>query len=132
MNSCHLIGRLTKDIELKYSNSGIAFASFNLAVNRQFKKEGEERQADFINCKVFGKTAEFMNGHFSKGSQIGVDGRIQTGSYDKDGTRIYTTDIVVERVYFADSKKSDSYEPQAQSDNSQLGFMPVYEGELPF
>jgi single-strand DNA-binding protein len=105
MNSVHIIGRLTKDIELKYGNSRAAYCSFTLAVNRQFKKQGEERQADFISCKAFGKTAEFMSNHFSKGSQIAIDGRIQTGSYEKDGQKVYTFDIIVEQIYFAESKK---------------------------
>jgi single-strand DNA-binding protein len=98
MNSCHFIGRLTKDIELRYTNTEIAVTSFILAVNRQFKKEGEERQADFLSCKAFGKTAEFMGKYFSKGRQVGIDGRIQTGSYEKDGVKIYTTDVIVEKV----------------------------------
>ena len=133
MNSCHFIGRLTKDIELKYANSGMAFASFTLAVNRQFKKEGEERQADFLSCKVFGKTAEFMNNFFSKGRQIGVDGRIQTGSYDKDGVKVYTTDVMVEKVYFADDKKSDANSSSGYHDASSFAALEA-EGteELPF
>jgi len=104
-----------------------------LAVNRQFKKEGEERQADFLSCKVFGKTAEFMNNFFSKGRQIGVDGRIQTGSYDKDGVKVYTTDVIVDKVYFADDKKNDSGAPQGYQDASSFAALEA-EGteDLPF
>jgi single-strand DNA-binding protein len=135
MNHCSIIGRLTKDLDVRYANSGSAFLSFNVAVNRQFKKEGEERQADFISCKAFGKTAEFMQKYFSKGSQIGIEGRIQTGSYEKEGARVYTTDIIVEKVHFAGGNaggKGDSYEPANNS--QQPGFFPVTSSdeELPF
>jgi single-strand DNA-binding protein len=106
MNKVLLLGRLTKDIDLRYGNSGKAFASFNLAVNRKYKKENGERTADFISCKVFDKTAEFMSKYMEKGSQITLEGRMQTGKYDKDGQTIYTTDVIVDSVYFADSKRA--------------------------
>lgn len=111
-------------------------SSFNLAVNRKFKKEGEEQQADFISCKVFGKTAEFMSEYMGKGAQIALEGRIQTGSYEKDGVKRFTTDVMVEGVYFADSKKpvsgGDAQEP-AQSQGSSDGFILMEtDDELPF
>ena len=133
MNSCHFIGRLTKDIELRYSDSNVPHASFTLAVNRQFKKEGEERQADFLSCKVFGKTAEFMGKYFSKGRQVGIDGRIQTGSYEKDGAKVYTTDLIVERVHFADDKKNDAGAPRSYQDAGSFAALEAQgEDELPF
>lgn len=104
MNKTNLIGRFTKDPEVRYSTSGTAVTRFTLAVNRKYTKEGEERQADFISCVAFGKTAEFISKYFNKGKQVGLCGRIQTGSYEKDGQRIYTTDVVVEDVYFCGSK----------------------------
>ena len=115
MNKLCLLGRLTKDVELRYSQSGATFCSFTMAVARQFKKDGQP-DCDFITCKSFGKTAEFMAKYLSKGRQIAVEGRIQTGSYDnKEGQKVYTTDVMVDSVYFADSKKEsdnkgDAYE----------------------
>ncbi len=105
MNKVILIGRLTKDPELKECKNGISACSFTLAVNRRFVKEGEERQADFIFCKAFGKTAEFCNNYYKKGQQVAISGRIQTGSYEKEGQKVFTTDVIVEEAYFADSKK---------------------------
>ena len=130
MNKTILMGRLTKDVELKYSNSNVAFASFTVAVNREFVKEGEERQADFIMCKAFGKTAEFVSKYFSKGKMISLVGRIQTGNYEKDGTKVFTTDVMVEKVYFCgdNGKTNNDYSVQSQ------GFTPIVadESELPF
>lgn len=98
-------------------------AKFCLAVNRRFTKVGEQ-QADFINCVAFGKTAEFCSKYFAKGQQIALDGRIQTRSYDnKEGKKVYATEVIVENVYFADSKKETA--PTSE------GFMQVEE-ELPF
>ena len=130
MNKTILMGRLTKDLELKYSNSNVAFASFTVAVNREFVKDGEERQADFIMCKAFGKTAEFVSKYFSKGKMISLVGRIQTGNYEKDGVKVFTTDVMVEKVYFCgdSGKTNNDYSEQSQ------GFTPIAadESELPF
>ncbi len=83
--------------------------NFGLAVNRRFAKQGEERQADFINIVAWDKTAEFCSKYFKKGQQVGIIGRIETGSYDDlDGKKVYTTNVVAEEVYFADSKKEDT------------------------
>lgn len=138
MNKTMLLGRLTKDIELRYSPSGTAFASFNLAVPRKYNKPGEEKQSDFPNCKVFGKTAEFMSKYLVKGSQIAIEGRIQTGSYEKDGVKHYTCDVMVGQVDFADSKKpvggGDAQEPSgfnSQNIVDELGNI-VDDDELPF
>ncbi len=109
MNKVIMIGRICKDIELKYSQGGMTYCSFTLAVNRR-KKQGEEQQADFVSCKAFGKTSEFMAKYMGKGRQIAVEGRIQTGSYDKDGTKVYTTDVIVDNCFFADSAKNTTTE----------------------
>jgi single-strand DNA-binding protein len=129
MNKAILMGRLTKDVELKYSNGNVAFTSFTVAVNREFTKEGEERQADFIICKAFGKTAEFVSKYFNKGRMINLVGRIQTGSYEKDGSKVFTTDVIVEKVYFCgDGSKSTN--PQDVAPNQ--GFVPITNEVLPF
>lgn len=107
MNKVALIGRLTKDVEVKYTQtSNTAVANFNLAVNRRFVAEGEERQADFINIIAWGKTAEFCSKYFKKGQQIGLIGRIQTRNWeDEQGQKHYVTEVVAEEVYFAGEKK---------------------------
>ena len=114
MNKVELIGRLTKDPEVRYTQTNnTAVASFSLAVNRRFVKEGEERQADFINIVVWGKTAEFCSKYFKKGMQIALVGRIQTRNWEDDqGQKHYVTEVVAEEVYFADSKK-EQQEPQS-------------------
>ena len=109
MNRFMAIGRICNDLELRYSQAGVAFMSFKLAIKRKFAKEGQP-DTDFASCKVFGKTAEFMQKYMEKGSQIGIEGRLQTGSYEKDGAKVYTTDIMIDECYFADSKKvEDEY-----------------------
>lgn len=122
------MGRITKDLELKYAQSGTAILGFTLAVNRKYVKEGEERQADFIMCKAFGKTAENINNYFGKGKLILIEGRIQTGSYEKDGQRVYTTDVIVEGFDFTGEKK------QEESTQTESSFIPLDDGEddLPF
>lgn len=114
MNISILIGRIATDLELKQTQSGTAMCSFTLAVNRP-KKQGEEQQADFIRCKTFGKTAELVSQYMHKGSRLGVVGTIQTGSYqNQEGQTIYTTDVMVNRIEFLESKK-DQNAPQAQN-----------------
>lgn len=110
MNKAILMGRLTKDPETRYTQStNTQVTSFTLAVNRRFAKEGEERQADFINIVAWGKTAEFCSKYFKKGRQVGVIGRIQTRTWeDENNVKRYVTEVVAEEVYFADSKKEDS------------------------
>ena len=106
MNKTLLIGRTTKDPDIRYTQSEqpMTIARFNLAVDRRFKKEGEQ-SADFISCVAFGKTAEFIEKYVFKGTKIAVEGRIQTGNYtNKDGVKVYTTDVVAENVEFAESK----------------------------
>ncbi len=131
LNKTQQIGYLTKDPELKYAGANnVAIVSFTLAVNRRFTKAGEEAQADFILCKAFGKTAEFISNHFTKGKQMALCGRIQTGSYEKEGQRIYTTEVIAEEVYFcggkADAVKQGGadaqFTPIEIDDSSELPF----------
>ena len=106
MNKVLLTGRLTRDPEIRYSGE-TAVARFTLAVNRKFVKDNSDQKADFINCIAFGKTGEFVEKYFSKGKKADLSGRIQTGSYtNKDGNKVYTTDVVVEDIEFGESKAS--------------------------
>lgn len=104
MNKTILIGRLTKDAEIRQGNDK-TIARFTLAVDRRFKQEGGQA-ADFISCVAFGKTAEFIEKYVYKGMKVALEGRIQTGKYDKDGVTHYTTDVIVENIEFAESKKA--------------------------
>lgn len=104
MNKVILIGRLTKDVDFRKGDNDKTSARFSLAINRRFKNANGEYDADFPSCIAFGKTAEFINTYFKKGSAIAITGRIQTGSYDKDGVKVYTTDIVVDEAEFVESK----------------------------
>lgn len=129
MNSVQLVGRLTKDPEVRYTDGGASIARFTVAVDRRYKKEGEQT-ADFIGCIAFGKTAEFIEKYFKKGNSIGLNGRIQTGSYhNKDGQTVYTTDVVVENVEFVGSKGSDQGAAPAQKKDAD-GFMNIPNGEI--
>ena len=122
MNKVILMGRLTKDPDVRNTgdDSSKAVAKYTLAVDRRFKREGEDN-ADFINCTVFGKGAEFAEKYLSKGIKLVVTGRIQTGSYtNKEGQRVYTTDVIVEEQEFAESKNSSN----GQSAGSD-GFMNI-------
>lgn len=105
MNKVILLGRLTKNVETRYTQTNNALvATFTLAVNRRFAKEGEERQADFINIVAWGKTGEFSSKYFKKGLQVAVVGRLQNRSYeDNSGQKKYITEVIAEEVYFADS-----------------------------
>ena len=137
MNKVILIGRLTKDPEVKYSQTANATAvsHITLAVDRKFKKDGEQN-ADFINCIAFGKFAEFQEKYFFKGTKIAITGRIQTGSYtNKSGVKVYTTDVVVEEQEFAESKGTSQQQERPASSVGSDGFMnipDVIEEELPF
>ncbi len=146
MNKVILMGRLTRDPEVRYSagENSLAIARYTLAVDRRFKRDGEAT-ADFISCVVFGKQAEFAEKYFRQGIRIVVSGRIQTGSYtNRDGVKVYTTEVVVEEQEFAESKAvSDSHvnrsasQPAApdMADSSAEGFMNIPDeigGELPF
>ncbi|MCY9434172.1 single-stranded DNA-binding protein [Bacillus haynesii] len=116
LNRTVLVGRLTKDPELRYTQSGQAVASFTLAVNRTFKNKNGETEADFINCVAWRNTAENISNHLKKGSMAGVDGRLQTRSYDdQSGRKVFVTELVVETVQFLDPKGS------GQADSRQQG-----------
>ena len=116
INSVNLVGRLTRDTDLRISQSNIAVASFTLAVNRQFKNANGEREADFINCVAFKKTAEILNQYAGKGSQIGVTGSIQTRNYEnKDGQRVYVTEVIANNIALLDSKGSNNASDGQQS-----------------
>ena len=104
MNRVELIGRITRDPELRYTSSNIATARFTLAVNRPFQSQNGEQGTDFINIVVWRKQAENVKKYVSKGSLVAVEGRIQTGSYEKDGQRVYTTDVVADSVQFLETK----------------------------
>ena len=134
MNNVQLVGRLTRDPEIRYANSGTTIARFSTACDRRFKREGEP-DADFISCIAFGKTAEFIEKWFHKGNRIGLIGRIQTGSYTKeDGTKAYTTDVIVESVEFVESKSSGQSTENGNKDD-QDGFVNIpdsIDDELPF
>lgn len=112
MNAVQLLGRFTRDNEFKELGGTSVFRN-NIAVQRNFKNKDGERESDFINVVAFGKTAELLNQYFGKGQQVALEGRIQTGSYDKeDGTRVYTTDVIVNQFYFVGSK-NDNAQPAA-------------------
>ena len=135
MNKVELIGRLTKDPEVRYTQSAtpMAIARYTLAVDRRFKKDGEPT-ADFINCVAFGKMGEFAEKYLHKGVKIAVSGRIQTGSYtNKDGQKVYTTDVVVEEQEFCESKSSNQQDKPKPMDD---GFMDIPDNldaeDLPF
>ena len=147
MNKVILMGRLTRDPEVRYTQGEqpMAIARYSLAVDRRFARNNQEgqRTADFISCVAFGKNGEFAEKYLHKGTKIAVEGRIQTGSYtNKDGVKVYTTDVVVESQEFAESKNAqsgnggseggyaNSQQPQADAD----GFMNIPDGieELPF
>lgn len=142
MNTVCLIGRITRDLELRYTTSGMAVVRFNLAVDRRMSKEKKQQAeaqnqptADFISCTAWNKTAELIANYMKKGSKIGIDGRIQTGSYEKDGQRIYTTDVVVNQVEFLDGAGTNQGQ-QNNQENSQGyepdGFFPIDDADIPF
>ena len=144
MNKVILMGRITRDAEIRYTQGekSTAIARFSLAVDRRFKKDNDEQNTDFISCIAFGKIAEFLEKFGRKGTKFVVDGRSQTGSYNnKDGQKVYTTDVVVENIEFAESKNSSgsggstNQPAPAPSSSAGDGFMNIPDGideELPF
>lgn len=139
MNKVILMGRLTRDPEVRYTQSenATAVARYNLAVPRRYKQDGQD--CDFINCVTFGKNAEFAEKYLSKGIKIAVVGRIQTGSYTNgDGAKVYTTDVVVEEQEFAESKNAQqngNENRRPEPPQAQYSFMNIPDGideELPF
>ncbi len=137
MNKVILMGRLTKDPEVRYTqNNNTLVAKFNLAVNRRFVKEGEERQADFITIIAWNKTGEFCSKYFKKGQQVGIIGRIQTRNWEDDqGQKRYATEVIAEEVYFADSKKNTDNSILLGKDAIESNDSPdfaISDDELPF
>ena len=130
MNKVILMGRLTKDPEVRYTQTNNTLvAGFTLAVNRRFVKPNEERQADFINVVAWSKIGEFCSKYFKKGQQVGIIGRIQNRTWDDDqGKKHYMTEIIAEEAYFADSKKENS----TQVDNDLSDFGISSDDDLPF
>ncbi len=145
MNNVTLLGRLTRDPELKYTQSGTAVTRITVAVDRGLSKEkrqaaqaNNQPTADFINCTAWGKTAELISNYFSKGNQIGIVGRIQTGSYEKNGQMVYTTDVVINSVSFIESKNTNNNtnnQPGGYSNDEPIddgGYFPVDNSDIPF
>lgn len=112
LNKVVLMGRFTKDPELRATGMGTSVASFTLAVDRDFKGQNSERKTDFINCVAWRNTAEFISKYFRKGSMVAIEGSIQTRSWDdNEGKKRYATDVVVSQIYFAESKKNEPSAP---------------------
>ena len=120
LNKVILMGRFTRDPELRSTPQGVSTCSFSLAVDRNFVREGEERKADFINCVAWRQTAEFISKYFKKGSMVALEGSIQTRSWDDNGSKRYATEVIVSQVYFAESKNSAAMSeipPMGQDDD---------------
>lgn len=140
MNKVILMGRLTRDPEVRYSQgqNSMAIARYTLAVDRKFKDANGNTGADFISCVAFGKAGEFAEKYFKKGTKIAIEGRLQSGSYtDKNGNKVYTTDVVIESQEFAESKNSggSSQPDPAEGYSDGDGFMNIPDGiddEVPF
>lgn len=133
MNAVHLIGRIANDLELRYTNGGTACTSFALAIDKGKDKDGNDLGADFPRVTVFGKQAENVCKYLAKGRQIGVAGRLETGSYEKDGQTHYTTDVIAQRVEFLGSKDQGQSTQHANNhDDVPDGFMAVEDNDLPF
>lgn len=139
MNRVMLIGRLVRDPDIRYTQDQKSVARYTLAVDRRYKREGEQ-SADFISCVAFGKNAEFVEKFLHQGTKIAVEGRIQTGSYTKqDGTKVYTTNVIVEKHEFVENKSASSGSASTAAEPapevSADGFMSIPDGideELPF
>lgn len=137
MNKVILVGRLTKEPELRTTANGVSVASFTVAVNRRFKNAEGNYDADFINCIAWRNTADFIAKSFGKGQQIGLVGSIQTRNYEKDGKKVYVTEVAVDEVYFVgDRRKTEQSAPQMpeipQMTTDGFVSMPNTDDELPF
>ena len=130
LNKCFLLGRMTKDPEIRRTNGGIAVTSFTLAVDRDFKTNGE-KETDFIDVVAWRNTAEFVSKYFSKGRMAIVEGRLQIRDWtDKNGNKRRTAEVVADNVYFGDSKKENKQEPEYKQ--ADLAEISEEDGELPF
>ncbi len=139
LNRVVLVGRLTKDPEFRTTQSGVEVATFTLAVNRNYKNKNGEQQADFINCIVFRKQAENVNNYLNKGNLAGVDGRLQSRSYEnQEGRRIFVTEVICDSVQFLESKNNNQSQQQGQAparDNpfaNANGPIDIDDEDLPF
>ena len=134
MNNTTIAGRLTKDPELRYAQSGKAVTNFTVAVNRPFKNAQGENEADFINCVAFGKQAENLAQYMKKGSMLGVEGRIQTGSYEKEGRRIFTTDVMANQITFLESRNNKKTEQPIKQESNREKMQPIDidDNDIPF
>ena len=140
MNKVILMGRLTRDPDVRYSNgeNPVAVVRYTLAVDRRYRRDQEEQTADFIGCVAFGKNAEIAEKYFRQGIKVVITGRIQTGSYiNKEGHKVYTTDIIVEEQEFAESKRAQlsgsiASAGQPESGNGFINIPPGIDDELPF
>ena len=140
LNKIIIMGRLTRDPELRRTGSGTAVTSFSLACDRDFKSQSGEKETDFIEVVAWKNTAEFVSKYFSKGRMAVVEGRLQTRDWtDREGGKRVATEIVADNVYFADSKRSESNDNQKENFNARSGrlsddFVPISEedGEIPF
>lgn len=134
MNSVQLLGRLARDPEVRYTQgeNATSVARFTVACNRKYKKNSEQ-EADFISCVAFGKTAEFIERYFNKGSSIALNGRIQTGSHtNKDGAKVYTTDVVVESLEFVGKKSDDNSADTSKQNDDFMNIPDDIDENLPF
>ncbi|MBS4750344.1 single-stranded DNA-binding protein [Carnobacteriaceae bacterium zg-ZUI78] len=131
MNVVSLIGRLTKDIELRYTPKGTVYSRFTLAVNRRVPNQQGEKEADFVHCMIWNKGAEHLANYTHKGSQIGIQGRIQTGSHDnQQGQKVYTTDVIVERFDLLESSKTS--EQASGKQMNAFDDLDIPDEDLPF
>ena len=120
MNKVCLTGRITKNIELKYNQNNVAITSFTLAVTRKFKNQNGEYESDFINCIAYKSTSELLNKYVKKGNLLGIEGRIQTRNYeDKDGKRVYVTEVIVDSIDFLQSRKDESKQETTETENTK-------------
>ncbi len=137
LNRTVLVGRLTRDPELRYTENGTAVANFTIAVNRPFTNQQGERDADFINCVIWRRPAENLANYMKKGSQIGVDGRIQSRTFeDKDGKTVYVTEVVADSVQFLESKSNNASKPKQEPSNNMFENdgqpLDIDDSDLPF
>lgn len=134
LNKIILQGNICRDVQLSNTNNGGTYLRNTIAVSRNYVKEGEERQSDFISILAYGKTAEHISKYFQKGSQILIEGELRAGSYDKeDGTKVYTTDVICNQVYFVGQKKDNNTSSQTTtSSTNELPTITTFNDELPF
>ena len=123
INNVVLVGRLTRDVDLRYTSNGTAYASFTLATDRDFKNQNGEKETDFINCVMWRKPAENLANYTKKGSLIGIEGRIQTRNYENEkGQRVYVTEVLAERFHFLENSKTTNNDVLSNEGTNTLGF----------